>query len=250
MLQQTQVTRVIPAWLRFLATMGTPTSCAQASRADVVRAWEGLGYHRRAVRLHDAAVVLVERHDGEVPDLLAELLALPGVGAYSARAVLAFAFEHDVAVVDTNVARVLSRAVAGRALTAKEAQTLADRLVVHGRGWSHNQALLDLGALHCRARPRCEACPLRRSCLWRRGSFAQPDPAVSTAGTSRPQTAFDGSDRQLRGLVLAVARRALPAGVWRASLEERFGPERVESALDGLVADGLVVRRGGDVALA
>jgi A/G-specific adenine glycosylase len=250
MLQQTQVSRVIPSWLRFLASMGTPEACASSSRADVVRAWEGLGYHRRAIRLHETAIALVERHGGEVPDQLAELLALPGVGAYSARAVLAFAFEHDVAVVDTNVARVLSRAVVGGALRAKQTQALADRLVTKGRGWSHNQAMLDLGALHCRARPRCEACPLRRSCSWRRAGFVPPDPALSTAGTSRPQGSFQGSDRQLRGLLLGAARRSPATTPWREDLEGRFGAERLERALAGLVADGLVVLQGDDLGLA
>ncbi len=250
MLQQTQVARVIPAWLRFLATMGTPRACASSTRADVVRAWEGLGYHRRAVRLHESAIALVERHGGEVPDQLSELLALPGVGAYSARAVLAFAFERDVAVVDTNVARVLSRAVVGGPLPAKQTQVLADRLVTKGRGWSHNQAMLDLGALHCRARPLCDGCPLRRSCSWRRADFTEPDPALSTAGTSRPQASFQGSDRQLRGLLLAAARRAPSTTPWREDLTDRFGPERLERALEGLVADGLVVRRGDHLGLA
>jgi A/G-specific adenine glycosylase len=250
MLQQTQVPRVITSWRRFLETMATPAACARASRADVVRAWEGLGYHRRAVRLHRAAQVIVAHHGGEVPGQLEELMALPGVGAYSARAVLAFAFEEDVAVVDTNVARVLSRAIAGRPLGARASQTLADRLVTRGRGWAHNQAMLDLGALHCKARPRCDTCPLRRSCRWKRSGQLEPDPALTTAGTSRPQPAFKGSARELRGLILAVARDEAGEGAWRGELEGRFGAASVERALDALVADGLVERRGERVVLA
>jgi A/G-specific adenine glycosylase len=250
MLQQTQVSRVVPAWSRFLENMGTPAACASAPQAAVVMAWEGLGYHRRAVWLHHAAGLIVERHDGVVPDALDELLRLPGVGPYSARAVLAFAFERDVAVVDTNVARVLARAIAARPLAAAEAQELADRLVSPSRGWAHNQAMLDLGALSCTPRPRCATCPIKRSCLWRRAGFQEPDPARTTAGTSRPQARFEGSDRQLRGLVLAIARDAEPTAPWRPPLEERFSAARVEAALEALVADGLVAFDGDRVALA
>lgn len=243
MLQQTQVRRVIPSWQLFLETMGTPAACASAGRSAVLRAWEGLGYHRRAVALHQAAVQIVERYGGEVPDELEALHSLPGVGPYTARAVLAFAFEADVAVVDTNVARILSRAVAGRPLTARESQALADRLVTPGRAWAHNQAMLDLGATTCAATPRCAACPLRRSCAWRRRGLEAPDPASTTAGTSRPQARFEGSDRQLRGRILAALRGSEPEASWRPEAQERFGTDRVASAVAALEAEGLA-RRG------
>jgi len=250
MLQQTQVARVVPAWERFLSEMGTPERCADAGRAAVVRRWEGLGYHRRAVALHATAVRLVEDHGGVVPSSLDDLLALPGVGPYTARAVLAFAFERDVAVVDTNVARVVSRAVAGRPLGARATQELADALVTTGRGWHHNQAMLDLGALACTARPACERCTLRRSCVWARAGNPAPDPARTTAGTSRPQPAFEGSNRQLRGRLLAAARRDAPEPSWRPALEAAFTAPRVASALTALIAEGMVAETEGRLELA
>ncbi|MDQ1420270.1 MAG: A/G-specific adenine glycosylase, partial [Acidimicrobiaceae bacterium] len=129
MLQQTQVVRVIPRWEAFLARFPDPASCAAAPVAEVIGLWSGLGYNRRAVHLHRAAAAMVVGHDGQLPSTLAELLALPGLGPYTARAVMAFAFGFPEAVVDTNVARVLARAVAGRRLSAAEAQAAADSLV-------------------------------------------------------------------------------------------------------------------------
>ncbi|MFT5224024.1 MAG: A/G-specific adenine glycosylase, partial [Glaciecola sp.] len=142
MLQQTQVARVIPKWHAFLASFPDPAACAAAPPGAVISAWQGLGYNRRARNLHATAEAIVENHDGRVPDTLEGLLALPGIGPYTARAVLAFAFEQDVAVVDTNAARFLARGVAGRRLAPREAQDLADSLVAPGTGWAHNQGVL------------------------------------------------------------------------------------------------------------
>jgi A/G-specific adenine glycosylase len=250
MLQQTQVSRVVPAWERFLTMMGTPADCAEAAQSEVVRCWEGLGYHRRSVALHRSAVQITEQHAGSVPDELGALLELPGVGPYTARAVLAFAFERDVAVVDTNVARVLSRAIAGRPLAAGASQAVADALVTPGRGWEHNQAMLDLGALHCTARPRCGSCPIQRGCSWHRAGLVEPDPARSTSGASRSQPTFSGSVRQLRGQILAFARDGGAGRDWRTVLDDRFGAERVEQALGALVGDGLILHQRGQVVLA
>ena len=241
---------MILAWDAFVSEMPTPAACVTAGRAQVVRRWEGLGYHRRAVALHGAASAIVERHAGEVPDALDALVALPGVGPYTARAVLAFAFERDVGVVDTNVARILSRAVAGRPLGARESQGLADRLVTPGRGWAHNQAMLDFGALTCSARPDCGGCALRRSCAWARAGYPSPDPAAATAGTSRPQPRFKGSDRELRGRILSLARAARPGAGWRDELEAEFSDERVDAALRALEREGLIAARGRRLALA
>ena len=161
MLQQTGARRVIPKWHEFCASYPTPAACARATLADVLRRWQGLGYPRRARDLHDAAALIVADHGGRVPDDLTALLALPGIGPYTARAVLAFAFERDVAVVETNIARVLAR-VAGERLTMRRAQAMADALVPIGAGWAWNQALMDLGAAVCRPSPRCADCPLAR----------------------------------------------------------------------------------------
>jgi len=203
MLQQTQVDRVIPKWDAFLEAYPTPTACASSSLGDVLRSWQGLGYPRRARNLQAAAVEMVARHGGRVPDDLDELLALPGIGPYTARAVLAFAYERDVAVVDTNIARVLARA-AGDRMTARGVQAAADALVPRDQGWFWNQTLMDLGATVCRPVPRCEVCPTAAACVWHRGGNRVPDPAVGSAGVSGKQAAFEGSRRQARGRVLAA----------------------------------------------
>jgi len=228
MLQQTQAERVIPKWRCFLDEYPDPTACAAASLADVLRLWQGLGYPRRARNLQLTAALVVERHDGVLPDDLDALLALPGIGPYTARAVLAFAFERDVAVVDTNIARVLAR-TAGERLTPKRAQTLADEVVPNGHGWIWNQVLMDLGATVCRPTPRCDVCPLAATCSWHAAGRPDPDPAVGSAGVSTRQAPFDGSDRQARGRVLAALQHG-PRSI--SEFDERI--------LATLVADGLV----------
>ncbi len=189
MAQQTQLARVVPAYLRFMDRFPTPRSCASASTGDVLRAWQGMGYNRRARNLHRAAQCVVADHGGRLPSDLAGLLSLPGVGAYTARAVLAFAFGVDIGVVDTNAGRVLARAVAGRPVGPGEAQRLVEAMVPPGRGWWFGQALLDLGAGTCVARtPRCQECPIRRRCRWAATGRTGPDPAVGSAGVSVPQS--------------------------------------------------------------
>ncbi|HYN33468.1 MAG TPA: A/G-specific adenine glycosylase [Ilumatobacteraceae bacterium] len=228
MLQQTQAHRVIPKWTAFLDAFPMPSACAEASLADVLRLWQGLGYPRRARNLHAAAAAVVDRHDGRLPDDLDALLALPGIGPYTARAVLAFAFERDVAVVDTNIARILAR-TAGERLTPKRAQAVADELVPARDGWLWNQVFMDLGARVCRPTPTCDACPLTPSCVWYVGGLTDPDPAVGSAGVSTRQAPFEGSDRQARGRVLkALGAGAQPRGAFDARI------------VDSLVADGLV----------
>ncbi len=228
MLQQTQVNRVVPRWEAFLDRFPTPAACAAAPLGDVLREWQGLGYPRRARNLHATATVVAE--SGGFPCDLEGLLALPGIGPYTARAVLAFAFELDVAVVDTNIARVYAR-VAGERLTPKRVQAAADDALPIGDAWTWNQCLMDLGATLCRpANPRCDACPLRESCAWR-GCDA-PDPAVGSAGVSGKQGRFEGSDRQARGRLM----RALTEGpVERAAVASIM--ERDEEVADRLVAD-------------
>jgi A/G-specific adenine glycosylase len=232
MLQQTQVPRVIPKWSAFIEVYPTPAACAGVPLGAVLRHWQGLGYPRRARNLHDAAALMVARHDGRVPDELDALLALPGIGRYTARAVLAFAFERDVAVVDTNIARVLAR-VAGARLTPRRVQDAADALVPAGVGWAWNQMLMDLGATVCRPAPRCADCPLAGSCTWHAAGHPSPDPATGSAGVSTRQAPYAGSDREARGAVL----RAL-----------HDGPRPVVSfdtrIVAGLLADRLVTRTG------
>ena len=251
MLQQTQVSRVEPRYQAFLAAFPTPAACADAAPGEVVRLWEGLGYNRRAVHLHRAATQMVDHHDGQVPTTLAELLALPGVGPYTARAVLAFAHEEHHGVLDTNAARFLARAVAGRRLKPREAQDLADSLVPTGGAWAWNQSVLDLGATVCLKRsPRCDTCPIAADCAWTSSGRPDPDPADGTAGSSGRQAAFAGSDRQGRGR-LVNALRTGPIEVCR--LPDVTGwpdePERAQRVADGLVGDGLAEYVDGTLAL-
>lgn len=242
MLQQTQVGRVAPRWTAFLERWPSPSACAGASRADVLRAWQGLGYNRRAVALHETAQRITEDHGGQVPRALEDLLELPGVGPYTARAVRVFAFELDDGVVDVNAARVLARAVAGTRLTAGAAQQLADDLVPPGEGWLWNQSVIELGATHCRKRSvACGSCPLSDHCAWRGEG---PDPAAGSAGTGSTQSRFEGSDRQGRGRLLDALRAADLAADAAGEVTRWDDPERTERVVDGLVADGLVVREG------
>jgi A/G-specific adenine glycosylase len=245
MLQQTQVARVIPKYVAFLDDFPTPAACAARPVGDVVRHWVGLGYNRRAVNLHRAAVVAAER--GSFPDTLAELLALPGVGPYTARAVLAFAFEHDVAVVDTNIARVLAR-LPNRSLGRAEVQASADVLVPPGEGWAWNQVIMEFGALVCTARsPACNGCPVRNACGWK-GSG--PDPAIGSAGVSGGQSRFSGSDRQGRGRLVSQLR---DGSVTDRQLAQVMGwpddAERAARVAATLVRDGLAMRVGDAYAL-
>jgi A/G-specific adenine glycosylase len=239
MLQQTQVARVVPAYHRFLDRFPTVAACAAAPVGDVVRAWAGLGYNRRAVNLHRAATAC----EGRLPTDLAGLLALSGVGAYTARAVMAFAYEADVAVLDVNAVRVLSR-LAGERVT----QVAADALVPPGQGWAWNSALLDFGATVCTAAsPRCGGCPAAAAsaCAWRRdggrsvpdaGPDAGPDPGRRLSR----QSTFEGSDRQGRGRLVAALRHG-PVAVADAAATAGWPGEheRAARAVAGLVAEGL-----------
>nr|WP_305076316.1 A/G-specific adenine glycosylase [Quadrisphaera sp. RL12-1S] len=250
MLQQTPVARVEPAWRAWLERWPSPAALAADGPGEAVRAWGRLGYPRRALRLHAAAVAVVERHGGRVPSDQAELRALPGVGAYTAAAVGAFAFGQRVAVVDTNVRRVLARAVQGRAepapaLTAAETALAASVLPQAPPGdprlparWS--VAVMELGALVCTARaPRCGACPVADLCAWQRAG-APPDD-----GPARRGQAWHGTDRQVRGRLMALLREA-PGPLDDAALRAAWDDDgQRERCLASLVADGLVVPSGG-----
>lgn len=235
MLQQTQVDRVVQRWHRFLGRWPDTAACAAASLAEVLGEWQGLGYPRRAKALHATAREIQDHHGGRFPDRLDQLVALPGIGPYTARAVLAFAFEHDVAVLDTNVGRILARR-AGESLAPRVAQASADDWVPAGRGWAWNQGLLDLGATRCRpTAPRCDHCPVAAGCEWHRRGHPEPDPAAGSASVSRRQARFEGSARQARGKLLA----ALTEGPLTS---EQVAAAHAGEVVESLVADGLVER--------
>lgn len=250
MLQQTPVARVVPVWREWVTRWPTPAALAADSPGEAVRMWGRLGYPRRAQRLHQAAVAMVERHGGEVPRSLSELLALPGVGAYTARAVAAFAYRQRHPVVDTNVRRLVARCVAGAAdagptTTGADLAATAALLPADGAtAAAASAAFMELGAVVCTARaPRCAGCPLAAHCAWRAsGRSLPPGP------TRRPQR-YAGTDRQVRGELLAVLREA--AGpVPRAKLDLVWADAvQRERALASLLADGLVHRHGDHYAL-
>jgi A/G-specific adenine glycosylase len=245
MAQQTGVDRVVPYYERFLDRFPTPATCAAAPLGEVLRLWTGLGYNRRAVSLHRTARAVVDHHGGVLPPDLAALRALPGVGPYTARAVLAFAFERDVGVVDTNVGRVLAR-WAGRPLRAAEAQAQADGQVPRGQAWAWNQAVMELGGTVCRRRrPRCASCPVRRSCAWAAAGLAAPDPADGSAGVGTGQPRFEGSDRQGRGrLVEALCRGPVALANVATVMDWPDEPARADRVAVSLLDDGLAVREG------
>ncbi len=234
MLQQTQVPRVIPRWESCLTRFPSSGACAGASLADVLRAWQGLGFPRRARDLHATARQVDAL--GGFPRDLDGLLALPGVGSYTARALMAFAFELDAAVVDTNIARVYAR-VNGRRLTPARVQAVADAMLPSGDAWVWNQCLMDLGAVLCRpAAPGCGECPVGARCAWLRSGG--PDPAVGSANVSTRQSRFEGSERQARGRLM----KALSGGpVLRADVAwvMQRDEETAARLLDALLGEGL-----------
>jgi A/G-specific adenine glycosylase len=239
MLQQTPVARVLPAHAAWLARWPAPAALAAAPAADAVRQWDRLGYPRRALRLHEAARIITRRHGGQVPASLADLRALPGIGAYTAAAVASFAFRQRHAVLDTNVRRVLARLhggaeLPGPALTVAEtrlAESLLPAEPARAARWS--VAVMELGALVCTAAaPRCGDCPVAAGCAWHQAG--RPAAAIRPRGQS-----YQGTDRQCRGRLLAVLRESeLP--VPRESLDAAWpDPAQRDRALASLLADGL-----------
>ncbi len=272
MLQQTQVERVIPRWISWLERWPTPASLAADAPGEAVRAWDRLGYPRRALWLHRAAVEITEQHGGQVPSDIDKLLALTGVGPYTARAVATFAYGERHPVVDTNTRRVIARLVHGRAAAGMPAASdLTDMAALlpedDQAAAQFNAAAMELGATVCVARtPRCDSCPLATWCEWRGAGYPENAPE------KRPtQARFEGSDRQARGRVLAALRGA-PTGTavsrtmtllttaGGASSPHRpttpLAPDAIDAALDqldlqlrqqaeraieSLVRDGLIV---------
>lgn len=267
MSQQTPVARVEPLWRQWIRRWPTPAGLADAPTDEVLRAWSNLGYPRRALRLRDCAGAIVTRHAGEVPSSVTDLLALPGIGGYTARAVAAFAFGQAVPVVDTNVRRVHRRLVCGDYLQgparAGDLADIADLLPwvdedpdLTRRSYhnpTHDQSrraeavgmcssLMELGALVCTARsPRCDACPVATRCRWL--ALGRPEPSdAARAEAKRRVQKFEGTDRQVRGRIMAVLREQGSAVGFPDA-----GPDGAQRdrALASLLADGLVEEHGG-----
>jgi A/G-specific adenine glycosylase len=240
MLQQTPVARVLPAYQAWLERWPTPADLAAAPAGEAVRQWGRLGYPRRALRLHETARILAERHGGEVPACRQDLLALPGIGGYTAAAVASFAFGQRHAVLDTNVRRVLARLktgtqFAGPSVSVAEmrlAESLLPAEPAVAARWS--VALMELGALVCTAaRPQCSECPLAAGCSWLRAG--QPE-----TGVRRPGQRYEGTDRQCRGALLAILRAASAPVNGKQLATAWPDPIQRMRALDTLVTDGLV----------
>lgn len=245
MLQQTPVARVLPVYRDWMQRWPTPAALAHAEVADVLRAWGRMGYPRRALRLREAAALIVAQHDGEVPREVAALLALPGIGEYTARAVAAFAFGSRVPVVDTNVRRVMARALRG--VDEQLPATKADRAELESllpedpaEAVTTCAALMELGALICTAqKPNCDSCPLKATCAWRVAGYPPGPPR-------RAAQRWHGTDRKVRGEILAVLREAvgpIAADELRSRVPSySVGSEQWERCLASLLADGLAAR--------
>lgn len=247
MLQQTPVVRVIPRLTAWLERWPTPADLAASPSGDAVRAWDRLGYPRRALRLHAAATAIAEQHGNVVPTELSALLALPGIGDYTARAVAVFAHGQRHPVVDINVRRVIARAVdgqgeAGPPSTARDLAAMERLLPADDtEARVFNAAAMELGAVVCVARsPRCDVCPIADLCAWRAAGYPPYE-----GPQAAKQAAFTGSDRQVRGLIMAELRASdIPVtaveieSVWADAVQR-------DRALASLLADGLVLAENG-----
>lgn len=272
MLQQTQVDRVIPKYHAFLAAFPTLDDLAQAPTAEVIRMWAGLGYNRRAVNLQRAARVIVEQHAGQFPQDVAALRALPGIGPYTAGAIACFAFEQDVAFLDTNIRRVVRRVCFSDGVETGERELIAaaEALVPPGAGWAWNQAIMELGALICTAAsPACWRCPLRDQCrdyAARQAADARALDQLALGVSAEPARAprrvaekregpFVGSNRFYRGRVIAALRAAphgLSIGELGPLVKDDYSPsdaEWLDRLVDGLARDALLAYDAGRVRL-
>lgn len=244
MLQQTQAARVEPRFVAFIGRFPTPRSLAAASRAEVLREWAGLGYNRRAVALHEAARAVAAGHRGRIPVDIGALRKLPGVGPHTAAAVMSIAGGCPHAAKEVNVRRVIGRVGFGTtdAPVASVDET-ATRWLDRRDPGAWNQALMDLGREHCRARPRCDGCPLARWCRARRAGAVAHSPA-------KPQGRFEGSMRQVRGRIVDVLRARSSAGPVALARAARCSEARVAEAIAGLMRDGVIEPSGRSYRLA
>ena len=249
MSQQTPMSRVIGPWHEWMNRWPTPDDLAEEDSGEAVAAWGRLGYPRRALRLHSCAVAIATEHDGVVPNSYDELVALPGIGDYTASAVVSFAFGGRATVLDTNVRRLIARAESGIAncptSVTRAERVVADALVPDedARAAKWAVASMELGALVCTARsPQCEVCPIRDGCRW--VIDGKPDNAPARRGQP-----WKGTDRQCRGVIMDVVRNS-PRGVKvQMALSAWPEPDQASRCLESLLDDGLVHRRGSLISL-
>lgn len=246
MLQQTPVARVLPVFNDWMSRWPTPSDLAGVTAGEAIRAWGRLGYPRRALRLHAAAIDITRKHDGQVPDNIEELRCLPGVGEYTAAAIASFAFHQAHVVLDINVRRLFERAVGGRAnpsaaVSVAERERAAGLMPDDAQAPTWAAATMELGALVCTSRnPACHACPISTYCAWRLGGY----PNDETVPVRRQR--WHGTDRQCRGRIMAVLRDA-PGPVAKSKLDLAWpDATQFERCLDSLLDDGLVEPADGD----
>ncbi len=240
MLQQTPVNRVLPIWNQWMRTWPDPHSLAQAPKPDVIRAWGRLGYPRRALRLHESAKVISEKFGNQVPSTYEELLSLPGIGDYTASAILAFAYSQRSLVLDINIRRFFSRSIDGvetpPASISQVERALRTELIPSKRPHVWAAATMEFGALVCTAKnPNCADCPLQGQCAWRAAGYPKSE--------AKPKPTFNGSDRQCRGAILNVLREQSRASFQELSLLWPDAPQ-FEKGLKTLIADGLIETTG------
>ena len=250
MLQQTPAARVAPQWEAWIKRWPNPESLANASPSEVLRQWDRLGYPNRAIRLHDSAKRIVNDHGGRLPRTYQELVALPGVGDYTAAAIMAFAYNKRSVVLDTNIRRVICRvwkgqqrpAISPSALERSFADSLVPKDDRRAARWSIS--VMEFGALVCTARnPKCAVCPIATSCAWRAAGYPE--------GVSKPRTQkFEGTDRQARGLIMKALKDSAKS-LARSDLQKVVAdPAQFDRALSSLITDGLVdVSRAGRLQL-
>jgi A/G-specific adenine glycosylase len=236
MLQQTPVNRVLPVWQEWLTRWPTPSDLASAKKSEVIIAWGRVGYPRRALRLHESATIIASAFNNEVPKEIEKLLALPGVGEYTAAAIRAFAFNEPALVLDINIRRLFARVIDGQsqptpAPSQWERKIRAQLIPLDGAKWA--AATMELGALICTSQnPRCEICPLKSQCAWRKAGYPKSE-------FTRKSQAWDGTDRQCRGTIVQSLRENKKLS--KLKIHKLWNDEvQVEKALKTLIADGLI----------
>jgi A/G-specific adenine glycosylase len=246
MLQQTPVNRVLPIWIEWMERWPTPEDLASAKKSELLKAWGRLGYPRRALRLHESATIIAKEFNNQVPQTLEDLRKLPGVGEYTAAAIMAFAHKKESLVLDVNIRRLFSRLLDGQELpplhiTNTERQSRNELIPKQAHTWA--AATMELGALICTAtKPKCEICPLAHSCLWRASGY----PPSQT--TKKKVQKWHGTDRQCRGVVIKHLRHTKKAD--QAKLAELWDNEsQLEKCLAALLKDGLITQKNKSFSL-
>jgi A/G-specific adenine glycosylase len=248
MLQQTQVSRVIPYFEEFRTTFPTPSAMAKTPKSKVISMWGGLGYPRRALRLHELATVLAEDFDDEVPADYETLISLPGIGNYTANAILAFAFQKRSIVIDTNIRRVIARAVLGQEWPTKSI-TKSEREVIeslvprqHKAASMYSAAIMELGQVICVSKPKCDLCPIKKECNW----VLEGKPAGVKVNRTQ---AWHGTNRKCRGMILRAIREE--SSVTIHSLSKSWeNREQLESCVEALIEEGFIKKSGRKLILA